>query len=92
MGILVLRDCREKEESEVPKAHRGHLECLVKRSVCLNISLLFHKLRERVKCGVIFNKEYLKINLRGNAFQKESLYQQAKMDLCFLNVHDILCP
>lgn len=47
MGNLVLRACKEKEESEVPKAHREHPESLVRRSVCLNMSLLIHKLQER---------------------------------------------
>lgn len=41
MGNLVLRGCREKEESEVEKAHREPPEGLVKRSVCLNINLRF---------------------------------------------------
>lgn len=62
------------------------------RGRCVWIQACFFINFERVKCGVIFNKEYLKINLRGNTFKKESLYQQAKMDLCFLNVHVILCP
>lgn len=77
MGNLALRGCREKEDLEVQKAHREHQESLVKRSVCLNISLLFHELqeREREKCEDIFIKEYLTINLKENAFKKCSLYR-----------------